>query len=135
MSVSTTFSCLLGLSLAAGSLSAQQPATAAPPAAGTTWGPTPTGKYSLVADDNGTANHATLTLLVDSTGHNIAVVTLADGQARKMTLSVKEPDLLLEAVEASGNVMRMKLERQGDSVSGIWTHNLNGGTVKGAKTP
>ena len=136
MSVSTPFLCLVGLSLAAGSLGAQQPVAAARPApapAGTLWGTTPVGRYNLVADDNGTPNHAILTLLVDSTGHNIAVVTLADGQNRKLTLQVKEPDLLLEAVEENGSIMRMKLDRQGDSVSGTWTHNLNGGTVKGVR--
>ena len=134
MSVSTTLSSLVAISLAAGSLSAQQPVSAARPApAGTLWGTTPVGRYNVVADDNGTPNQAVLTLLVDSTGHNIAVVTLADGQNRKLTLQVKEPDLLLEAVEENGSVMRMKLDRQGDSVSGTWTHGMNGGTVKGAR--
>ena len=136
MSVSTTLSSLVAISLVASSLSAQQPVAAARPApapAGTLWGSTPVGRYNVIADDNGTPNQAVITLLVDSTGHNIAVVTLADGQNRKMTLQVKEPDLLLEAVEESGNVMRMKLQRRGDSISGTWTHNLNGGTVKGAR--
>lgn len=136
MSLPTTLSSLVAISLAAGSLSAQQPVSAARPApapAGTLWGTTPVGRYNVVADDNGTPNQAVLTLLVDSTGHNIAVVTLADGQNRKLTLQVKEPDLLLEAVEENGSVMRMKLDRQGDSVSGTWTHGMNGGTVKGMR--
>ena len=135
MSVSITSSWILGLSLAAGSVAAQRPATAAPtPSPTTVWAAHPLGTYHLVADADGSPKDATLRITTDSTGKDMAVVALADGQSHKMTVTVNQPYLLLEAVDDNG-VMRLKLERQGDSVSGIWTHNLNGGTVKGARTP
>lgn len=144
MSISTTVSLILGVSLAAHASAAQgvtgRATTAAPPAAAnpalaTPWGADPTGTYALVADVDGSPRNATLTMTLDSTTHHTrAVINVAGGETDQMTVTVTEPDLLLETDTPDGT-MAIKLQRQGDSVTGSWTRGGNGGTIKGTRQP
>ena len=126
----------LGLSLAATGASAQA-AASSPAAAATasTWGDKPAGTFNLVADVNGDTRTATLALSTDSTGTSRARVVLDDGSTHDMAVKVAGADLVLTEPSPEGDMMTFKLQLRADSLSGNWTKGLNGGTLKGARTP
>ncbi|HJP55498.1 MAG TPA: hypothetical protein VJ847_00565 [Gemmatimonadales bacterium] len=129
----------LGLGLVASSAAAQTAATPTPPAAtpgaASPWGDKPVGKFHLVADVNGETRTATLTLRVDSAGTSRASVLLDQGETHEMAVRLAGPDLVLTESSPDGDTMTFKLQLRGDSVSGNWTKALDGGTLKGARTP
>lgn len=130
---------ILGLSLAAGSAAAQTSTTAPAPATApattptTPWGAKPVGKYALIADVDGSPRNAMLTLTTDSTGRTRGVVT-TEAESHDMTVTVKEPDLVMETDTPDGT-MTIILQRHGDAITGKWARGMGGGAIKGSPAP
>ncbi len=135
MRVPISAALFLGLCLASRPVAAQNgtAAPAAAPAPVTPWGAKPTGTYALVADVGGMPHAATLKMATDSLGATRATVE-SEGETHQMTVSVSEPNLVLVTETPNGS-MKLTLQRHGDDIMGSWTRGLEGGDIKGSKTP
>ena len=124
---------LLALSLLTATLLSTEPlaaqTAAVAPAPATAWSAKPVGKYDLVADVNGEAHPALLTIS-DSAGTLHALIEPEGQEAHVMTITISGTDLVLKT-ETPNGTMLITLQRRGDELTGRWERGEGAGEIKG----